>query len=162
MSDLIWNDLFIEIDKYFQANNLNSYDGYASKPVANDPTSFPYYYFQLESENDIDIFDKDGLNFNDGNEPQTTFDIYIGTISPDATDITLLSAETEAFGAQKAIRTELYSWAVINEDGINYPWHNCIYKMTINNITKEIEQTGTMGASKYKMNITAYYNKTGV
>ena len=128
MSDLIWNDLFIEIDKYFQANNLSNFDGYASKPVANDPTSFPFYYFQLESENEIDIFDKDGLNYNGDSEPNITFDIYIGTVSPDATDITLLSAETEAFEAQEAIREELYNWAITNTDSVEYPWHNYIYR----------------------------------
>jgi hypothetical protein len=157
MTDLIWYDLFEDINTYFQANNLSDFRGYAHQPQTIDSTIEKYYYFSLATENDMDIFDIDGTHINDEVEPSVTFDITIGTKATDKTDTTRQSAELAIYNAQKAIRTELYNYRYLAGTELS----KCLYTATINNIQEIPQEDGTQAVDISEMNITIFYNKTG-
>ena len=156
MSDLIWYNLFEELNTYFQDNNLSDFRGYAHRPQAVDPTVKKYYYFQLQSENSLNIFDIDGTRTGD-NEPFLSFDLFIGTKAKSKTDTTRQSANLAMFEAQELIRQELYNYRY---SGVGMS--NCLYAATIDSITDFTQGEGTKAVDITQMTITIFYNKTGV
>ncbi len=162
MADLIWYDLFEELNSFFQANNLSDFKGYAHRPQTVDSTVNKYYYFELQSENNLNIFDLDGTRIAEDDRPFLTFDIFVGTKATDATDQTRQSANLAMYNAQTAIRNELYNYRYNNGDLVTYPLYNCLYSANIDNIQEFPQQDGSQGVDISQMTITIFYNKTGV
>ncbi len=156
MADLIWYNLFEELNNYFQANNLSDFKGYAHKPQTVDSTVRKYYYFQLQSENSLNIFDIDGTRISE-NEPFLSFDLFIGTKAKSKTDTTRKSANLAMFEAQELIRQELYNYRY---SGVGMS--NCLYAATIDSITDFTQGEGTKAVDITQMTITIFYNKSGV
>lgn len=157
MADLIWYDLFEDLNNYFQANNLSDFLGYAHRPQTVDSTVDKYYYFQLQNESNINIFDIDGTRSDEDNRPFLTFDMFIGTKADDATDTTRESANLAMYNAQKAIRQELYNYRYSGYSELS----KCLYIALIDNIAEFIQEDGTQGVDITQMTITIFYNKTG-
>jgi len=155
VSDVIWYDLFEELNTYFQNNNLSDFKGYAHRPQAVDSTIRKYYYFTNDSENNIDVFDLDSTHITDDNKPSVTFTITIGTKASDKTDVTRKSAELAISNAQKAIRAELYNYRY----NASTEMSKCLYSATINDIREIAQQEGTQAVDVSEMNITIFYNK---
>jgi hypothetical protein len=153
MSNLIWYDLFDELNTYFQANNLSAYNGYVVKPQTVDSTLYPFYYFDRVGTTEIDIFDLDNTHVVEENEPKITFNIRVGTVSPDSTDTSLESANLEHFTVEKAIRTELYNYRYNSGTDLS----KCLYAATINNIVPVVQEDGSQANTLSDINITVFY-----
>jgi len=162
MADLIWYDLFEELNSYFQANNLSDFRGYAHKPQTIDSTVSKYYYFQLANESDLNVFDVDGTRITENDRPYITFDIFVGTKASDKTDTTRQSANLAMFNAQTAVRQGLYDYRYDNGDLVTYPLYNCLYGANIDNIAEFQQEEGTQAVDISQMTITIFYNKSGV